>query len=199
MTFEKFLFYLFSLILIIAASMVVTRKNPIHAAMFLILSFVSTSVLWMLLEAEFLAIVLVLVYVGAVMVLFLFVIMMLDIHYNIKKASFMEHLPLGIMLFLTMLIEMVLVMTNKYFSADNFPAPVAKLADYSNTEALGNILYTVYIYPFEIASVILVIGIIAAIGLTLRKRENTKYQNPSKQVLVKKSDRLTVIKMDSEK
>jgi len=198
MTFQHFLFYVFALVLITAAVMVVSRKNPVQAAMFLILSFVSCAALWLLVEAEFLAIVLVLVYVGAVMVLFLFVIMMLDINTAIVKSSFMQYLPLGLLLFFTMLIEMILVMTNQYFSAENFPAPIAKAIDYSNTEALGRILYTEYMYPFEIAAVILVIGIIAAIGLTLRTRKDSKKQNPSKQVLATKADRLKIIKVNSE-
>ncbi len=198
MSFEKFLFYVFGLILIGAASMVITRKNPVQAAMFLILSFVSCSALWLLLEAEFLAIVLVLVYVGAVMVLFLFVIMMLDINTAIVKSRFMNHLPLGALLFFTMLIEMILVMTNQYFRSPHFTAPVPKIASYSNTEALGKVLYTEYMYPFEIAAVILVIGIIAAIGLTLRKRTDTKKQEPAQQILATKANRLKIIKIDAE-
>lgn len=200
MSFEKFLFYLFAAVTVIAATMVVTRRNPVHSVLFLVLTFVSTAALWMLLEAEFLAIVLVLVYVGAVMVLFLFVVMMLDIDVAVLKARFINYLPIGLIVAVTMLGEMLLVLVSKEFSAERFPKPEAMPADYNNTESLGEVLYTVYMYPFEIAAVILLVAIIAAIGLTLRKRPDTKYQNPSLQVKVKKGeDRIKVVSMPAEK
>ena len=179
MSFEKFIFYVFSLVLVFAATMVITRRNPVHAVLFLVLAFFNAAGLWMLLEAEFLALVLVLVYVGAVMVLFLFVVMML----------------IGAV----MIIEMLMVVGPKYFGLDKFAAPAKHAADFSNTEALGMLLYTDYLYPFEIAAVILLVAIIAAISLTLRRRPDRKYIDISKQLAAKKADRLRVVKMESEK
>ncbi len=201
MTFEKFLFYFFALITVIAATMVITRRNPVHSVLFLVLAFVSTAALWMLLEAEFLAIVLVLVYVGAVMVLFLFVVMMLDIDVATMRASFIRYLPIGLIVAVGMLGEILLVVgRDGWFGADQFPKPGPMPADYSNTESLGEVLYTVYMYPFEIAAVILLVAIVAAIGLTMRRRPDTKYQNPSTQVRVKKGpDRIQVVSMPAEK
>lgn len=198
MTFQLFLFYVFSAILLFASTMVITRRNPVHAALFLVLAFVSSAGLWMLAEAEFLAIVLVLVYVGAVMVLFLFVVMMLDIDVETIRAGFIKYLPVGALVAFTMAIEMFLVVGPGNFGLDKMPAPAAQPASYNNTEELGSVLYTVYMYPFEIAAVILLVAIIAAIGLTMRKRPETKYQNPSLQVRVKAADRVRVVKMDSE-
>lgn len=198
MTFEKFVFYVFAAILVFAATMVITRRNPVHSALFLVLAFFSSAGIWLLAEAEFLAIVLILVYVGAVMVLFLFVVMMLDIDLATLKAGFIKHMPVGILVALVMAIEMFMVVGPANFGLEKVPAPAAQGAGYNNTEALGSVLYTVYMYPFEIAAVILLVGIIAAIGLTMRKRPETKFQDPSVQVRVKKADRLRVIKMDSE-
>jgi NADH-quinone oxidoreductase subunit J len=198
--FEKILFYIFSAILVFAATMVITRRNPVHSALFLVLAFFTSAVLWMLLEAEFLAIVLVLVYVGAVMVLFLFVVMMLDIDLAAMRAGFISYLPVGILVAAAMAVEMFLVVGPERFGLDKFAAPVPHPADYSNTEELGSVLYTVYMYPFEIAAVILLVGIIAAIGLTMRRRPDTKYLDPAEQVLVKAGpDRVRVVKMASEK
>ena len=201
MSFEKFLFYFFAIITVAAAAMVITRRNPVHSVLFLVLAFVSSAALWMLLEAEFLAIVLVLVYVGAVMVLFLFVVMMLDIDVATMKARFIKYLPVGLVVAVVMLGEILMVVAGQnWFGADKFPKPEAMPADYSNTESLGEVLYTVYMYPFEIAAVILLVAIVAAIGLTMRKRPETKYQNPSKQVLIKKGpDRIQVVSMPAEK
>jgi NADH-quinone oxidoreductase subunit J len=200
MTFEKFLFYVFAAITIAAATMVITRRNPVHSVLFLVLTFFSAAALWMLLEAEFLAIVLVLVYVGAVMVLFLFVVMMLDIDVAITRARFIKYLPVGLVVAVAMLAEMFLVIGRGWFSADKFPKPAALPADYSNTESIGEVLYTVYMYPFEIAAVILLVAIIAAIRLTHRRRGDSKYQNPSQQVRVKKGpDRIRVVSMPAEK
>jgi len=198
--FEKILFYIFSAILVFAATMVITRRNPVHSALFLVLAFFTSAVLWMLLEAEFLAIVLVLVYVGAVMVLFLFVVMMLDIDLAAMRAGFISYLPVGILVAAAMAVEMFLVVGPARFGLDKFAAPAPHPADYNNTEELGSVLYTVYMYPFEIAAVILLVGIIAAIRLTLRRRPDTKYLDPAEQVLVKAGpDRVRVVKMASEK
>jgi NADH-quinone oxidoreductase subunit J len=198
MTFEKFVFYLFAAILVYAATMVITRRNPVHSALFLVLAFFASAGIWLLAEAEFLAIVLILVYVGAVMVLFLFVVMMLDIDIATLRAGFINYMPVGALMALVMAIEIFLVVGPGNFGLDKMPAPAARPASYNNTEDLGSVLYTVYMYPFEVAAVILLVGIIAAIGLTMRKRPETKYQNPSLQVRVKKADRLRVIKMDAE-
>jgi len=201
MTFEKFLFYFFAIITVFAATMVITRRNPVHAVLFLVLAFFNAAALWMLLEAEFLAITLVLVYVGAVMVLFLFVVMMLDIDVATLKARFIQYLPVGLIVAAGMLAEILMVVgKDGWFGVDQFPKPAPLPADYSNTEALGEVLYTVYMYPFEIAAVILLVAIVAAIGLTMRRRPDTKYQNPSKQVQVKKGpDRIKVVSMPAEK
>ncbi|MBL3526863.1 MAG: NADH-quinone oxidoreductase subunit J [gamma proteobacterium endosymbiont of Lamellibrachia anaximandri] len=199
MTFEKFIFYVLAFVLIAAASMVITRRNPVHAALFLILAFVASSGIWLLAEAEFLAITLVLVYVGAVMVLFLFVLMMLDIDVATLRAGFMKMLPLGVLMMLAMVAELVFVVGPHNFGLDEFAAPARHAADYSNTAELGSVLYTVYMFPFEIAAVILLVAIIAAIGLSMRKRPETKYQNPTEQVAVKRADRVRMVKMDVEK
>jgi NADH-quinone oxidoreductase subunit J len=198
MTFEKFLFYVFAALLVFAAVMVITRRNPVHSALFLVLAFFNSAGLWMLAEAEFLAIALVLVYVGAVMVLFLFVVMMLDINIAELRAGFVRNAPVAILVALVMVVELVMVVGPKRFGLDVVAAPVAKPAGYSNTEDLGLALFTQHLYAFEIAAVILLVGIIAAISLTMRKRPETKHQNPGRQVLVKAADRLRVIKMDAE-
>jgi NADH-quinone oxidoreductase subunit J len=199
MTFERFVFYVFAFILVFAASMVITRRNPVHSALFLVLAFFSSAAIWMLAEAEFLAIVLVLVYVGAVMVLFLFVVMMLDIDVATLRAGFIRYLPVGILVAAAMLLEILFVVRPGNFGLDKFAAPVPHPAGYSNTEELGSVLYTVYMYPFEVAAVILLVAIVAAIGLTLRRRPETRYQDPSKQVRVKKGpDRVRLVRMDAE-
>jgi NADH-quinone oxidoreductase subunit J len=199
MGFEKFLFYVFAIIVVIAAGMVVTRRNPVHAVLYLVLAFVGSAGLWMLMEAEFLAIALVLVYVGAVMVLFLFVVMMLDIDVAVMKAQFIRYLPLGLLVAAIMLVEIFLVVGPGTFGLEQFAKPPAQPADYSNTAELGMVLYTVYMYPFEIAAVILLVAIVAAIRLTLRSRPETKYQDPSKQVRVRKGpDRIQIVKVASE-
>ena len=180
---------------------VVASRNPVHSALFLVLTFFSCSAIWLMLEAEFLAITLVLVYVGAVMVLFLFVVMMLDINIAKMREGFVSYLPVGILFALLMLAVMVWVVgpvgpdVMGTAALDN---AVKHAADYSNTEALGEILYTDYVLAFEIAAVILLVAIIAAIALTLRRRPATKYQTPGKQIKVKRDDRLKVIKMDAE-
>lgn len=198
MSYEKILFYLFSAILIFAATMVITRKNPVHSALFLVLAFFTSSGLWILAEAEFLAIALVLVYVGAVMVLFLFVVMMLDIDLATIRAGMIRYLPIGLITAAVMLVSLWMVVGPDHFGLDKFAAPARHAADYNNTAELGSMLYTVYMYPFEIAAVILLVAIVAAISLTLRRRTDTKYQNPSEQVSVHKKDRLRIVKMDAE-
>ncbi len=197
MTFQAFVFYLFATIMVVSAFRMITVRNPVHAALFLVLTFFTSAALWLLLEAEFLAITLILVYVGAVMVLFLFVVMMLDINVAQLREGFIRFLPVGIAVALIMIIEMVLVVvTSEQFDmATPTPAP----ADFSNTEALGNVLYTDYVYPFEIAAVILLVAIIAAIALTMRRRPETKYQNPAQQIKVRREDRIRLVSMDSEK
>jgi NADH-quinone oxidoreductase subunit J len=194
MTFEQIIFYFFSTILISGALGVVLVRNPVYAALFLILSFFTSSAIWLMLEAEFLGITLVLVYVGAVMVLFLFVIMMLDINMDPLREGFVKMMPLAALVAVIIAAEIVLVMTSPSF---NFDQSVVHAADYSNTKAIGNILYTEYVYPFEIAAVILVVAIIAAIALTLRRRKGVKHQNPSKQIRTKRNDRVRLVKMPS--
>ena len=198
MAFEKLVFYMLAAILVFAATRVITVRNPVHAALHLVLAFFTCAGLWLLLEAEFLAITLVLVYVGAVMVLFLFVVMMLDINTAPLREGFMRYLPVGLTVAALMILEMYLVLRSKYFDAESMPAPARHAADYSNTRELGSVLYTDYVYPFEIASVILVVAIIAAIALTLRKRPETKMQNPAEQVKVRSTDRVRLVKMEAE-
>ncbi|MEN8213062.1 MAG: NADH-quinone oxidoreductase subunit J [Pseudomonadota bacterium] len=199
MSFEKFIFYVFSLVLIFAATMVITRRNPVHSVLFLVLAFFNAAGLWLLLEAEFLALVLVLVYVGAVMVLFLFVVMMLDVDVAEMRAGFIKNLPLGLLIGAAMIIEILMVVGPKYFGLEKFAAPAKHAADYSNTEALGGLLYSDYLYPFEIAAVILLVAIIAAISLTLRRRPDRKYIETTRQLAATKAKRLRVVKMEAEK
>jgi NADH-quinone oxidoreductase subunit J len=197
MLFETILFYVFAAILLFAAVSVVTSRNPVHAALFLVLAFFTAAAIWMLLRAEFLAIVLVLVYVGAVMVLFLFVVMMLDINLDRLREGFWSYLPLGATVGILMVAEMVLVLGGQYFDF-LLPRPKDYGLTYNNTKELGRLLYTDYMYPFEIAAVILLVAIIAAIALTLRRRKDTKAQDPSAQVRVRRADRVRIISMPSE-
>ncbi|MFO1432133.1 MAG: NADH-quinone oxidoreductase subunit J [Candidatus Competibacteraceae bacterium] len=199
MGFEKFLFYVFAIVLIFAAVRVITVRNPVHAALFLVLAFFNSAALWVLLQAEFLALTLVLVYVGAVMVLFLFVVMMLDINLAPLREGFIKYLPVGAAVAFIIVVEMGLVVGSRFFAGESYHL-IQQPADYSNTKELGQALYTVYVYPFEVAAVILLVAIIAAIALTMRKRpETTKYQDPAQQVLVKRSDRIRLVKMPAEK
>ncbi len=195
--YDLIVFYLFASILVVAASMVIFVRNPVHAALFLVLSFFASSAIWMLLEAEFLAITLILVYVGAVMVLFLFVVMMLDIDLAVLKEGFVKFLLIGGVIAVSMLGLMISVVGPDKFGADQITPPARHAADYSNTEELGRVLYTDYVYAFEIAAVILLVAIIAAIMLSLRKSRSAKTPNISKQVSVKKEDRLRIVKMDA--
>lgn len=198
MSFEQILFYVFSTILVLSAGAVITVRNPIHAAMFLVLSFFTSSALWLLLEAEFLAITLVLVYVGAVMVLFLFVVMMLDLNPKSLREGFARYLPVGILVALAIVVVMGLAVGHQHFGLQQVTPPPAHGAEYSNTRELGGLLYTTYVYPFEIASVILLVAIVAAIALTMRRRPNTKHQSVDAQVAVRRDDRVRMVKMAAE-
>ena len=194
--FELAVFWVFAAILVIAAGCVITVRNPVHSALFLVLAFFTAAALWMLLRAEFLAIALVLVYVGAVMVLFLFVVMMLDINLERLREGFWSYLPLGATVGILMVVEMVLVLGGRYFGieAPKDPGPGA-----SNTKELGRVLYTDYAYPLELAAVLLLVAIVVAIALTLRKRKDTKYQDPARQVAVRRGDRVRLVSMPAEK
>ncbi|MCA1799589.1 MAG: NADH-quinone oxidoreductase subunit J [Xanthomonadaceae bacterium] len=199
MSVESVLFYLFGTILVASALGVITARNPVHGVLLLVLAFFTAAVLWLLLQAEFLAIVLVLVYVGAVMVLFLFVVMMLDVNVARIREGYAKYLPLGIVIALVMAAQIVIVVGAQAFGLEFFPRPEALPADHSNTRALGLLLYTHYVYPFELAAVILLVAIVAAITLTLRHREGTRTQDVSRQVRVKRADRVRLVKMDSDK
>ena len=199
MTFQTFIFYFFSAVLMFAALRVITSRNPVHAALFLVLAFFTSAGLWLQLQAEFLAIALVLVYVGAVMVLFLFVVMMLDINLARMRAGFWRYLPLGAVVALLLVAEMALILARGYFDLEGAPAPESMPAGYSNTKELGRLVYTEYVYAFEIAAVILLVAIVAAIALTLRRRKDTKYQDPSAQIKVRREDRVRIVPMRSER
>ena len=193
--FQSLVFYGFSLLLVGAGVGVILARNPVHSALFLVLAFFSGAGLWMLLEAEFLAITLVLVYVGAVMVLFLFVVMMLDINLDQLREGFWRYFPLGGLVAALIVGELWLAVTGKGFGDTRFPAPLPAPADYSNTREIGLQLYTTYLYPFELAAVVLLVAIVAAIALTLRRRKGTKYQNPAEQVRIKRADRVRMVQM----
>jgi len=185
--------------LLVAAARVVTARNPVHSALYLVLAFFTAAALWITLEAEFLAITLVLVYVGAVMVLFLFVVMMLDFNYDLLREGFWDNLPFALTVAVLMAAEMALVLAGRNFWANaNGGVPNMHGPGYSNTKELGRLIYTEYVYPFEIASVILLVAIVAAIALTLRKRKDTKYQDPAAQIAVRRNDRLRIISVPSD-
>jgi NADH-quinone oxidoreductase subunit J len=195
MSFQTFIFYAFAAILIFAALRVVTTRNPVHAALWLVLCFFTAAGVWLLLRAEFLAIALVLVYVGAVMVLFLFVVMMLDVNFDGLRKNFRSYVPVGATVGLLVLLEMALVVVGSKVAGDIAPpAPEG-----SNTKALGRLIYVDYVYPFEIAAVVLLVAIIAAIALTHRKRRESKYQDPAQQVKVRRQDRIRLLDLPSEK
>ncbi|MEI7842662.1 MAG: NADH-quinone oxidoreductase subunit J [Gallionellaceae bacterium] len=195
---DTIVFFIFAALTVFAALRVVTARNPVHAALFLVLAFFSMAGIWILLEAEFLAITLVLVYVGAVMVLFLFVVMMLDINFEKLREGFWKWFPVGIILAGAMVFEMVWVVGSQQ-TASTGVAVVKHAADYSNTKELGRLIYTDYVYPFELAAVILLVAIVAAIALTLRSRRSSKKQNPSDQIRVKAKDRIRIVAMPSSK
>jgi NADH-quinone oxidoreductase subunit J len=196
MTFNELIFYGFAAILVAAALGVITARNPVHAALLLVLAFCTSAGLWVQLQAEFLAITLVLVYVGAVMVLFLFVVMMLDINVARLREGFWRYLPLGAVVALLLVGEMGLLLYGQFLDQ---PQPPALPADYSNTKELGRLIYTEYVYPFEIAAVILLVAIIAAIALTLRRRKESKYVDPASQIAVRRQDRVRIVTMPAEK
>ena len=191
------LFYLFSAVMLFAALRVITARNPVHAALYLVLAFFQASGIWMLLKAEFLSITLVLVYVGAVMVLFLFVVMMIDINLDALKQGFWNHFPLAASIGAVLALELASVLMGGFRSVQVVAETVAPAGtQYSNTKELGLVLYTEYLYALEIAAVILLVAIVAAIALTMRERKDTKAQNPGEQVKVKAADRLRMVKMD---
>jgi NADH-quinone oxidoreductase subunit J len=190
------LFYVFSAILIFAATRVITAQNPVHAALFLVLAFFSAAAVWMLLKAEFLSIALVLVYVGAVMVLFLFVVMMVDIDFGKLRAGFWGYFPLAAGIGLLIVFQMAAVLFHGFWDPQA-QVPAAS-ADIGNTKELGKLIYTEYVYAFELAAVILLVAIVAAVALTLRRRKDTKYFNPGLAVKVKRNDRVRIVSMKAE-
>ncbi|WP_028310318.1 NADH-quinone oxidoreductase subunit J [Derxia gummosa] len=197
MEFKNLLFWVFSAVLMFSATRVITARNPVHAVLYLVLAFFNASGIWLLLQAEFLAITLVLVYVGAVMVLFLFVVMMLDINTDKLRMGFRKNLPLAIIVGLVVAIEMSAVIYNSFDVVDaTWPAAAAD--NYSNTRELGKLMYTEYVYPIEIAALILLVAMVSAIALTLRHRKDSKYQNAGDQVAVTKNQRLRIVKMAAE-
>jgi len=198
MAVELLIFYGFAVILVLASLMVITIRNPVKAALFLVLAFVVCAGLWLLLEAEFLAVTLILVYVGAVMVLFLFVVMMLDVDLAQLKEGFTKYLPVGGLIALVLMVEMAIIVGPERFGLDVIADPPGQAEGYSNTKELGRLLYTTYVYPFEIAAVILLVAIIAAIALTLRAKRQTKYISPEQQVSVKRHDRVKLVKMKAD-
>ena len=199
MLFQAILFYLFSAILIGAALGVVFSRNPVHSIMFLVFAFFNSAILWLMAEAEFLAIVLVLVYVGAVMVLFLFVVMMLEVDIEAVKRGLSRYAPLAIVIALIMAIELVQMIWLRSQAPELSGVFGANPEGYNNTKALGSVLYTEHVYAFEIAAVILLLAIVAAITLTMRKRPGLKLQNIPEQVAVRSKDRVRIVKMKSEK
>jgi len=196
MEFTTALFYVFSAILVLAATQVITARSPVHAALFLVLSFFTAAGIWLLLKAEFLAIVLVLVYVGAVMVLFLFVVMMLDINMDKLREGFWSHFPLAATVGVLIVLEMSAILWRGFLRPDNHvPAAASTIG---STKSLGMAIYTHYSYPFEIAAAILLLAIVAAVALTLRRRKDTKYFSPAKAVKVKRNDRIRMVSMKAE-
>jgi len=195
---ETFVFYVFSAFMVLSALMVITVNNPVKAAFFLVLTFFASAAIWLLLEAEFLAIILIIVYVGAVMVLFLFVVMMLDINMTKLKEGFVRNMPVAVAVAVAMFATIYFIVGGKTFDSYNFAPPERHGADYSNVSELGQVLYTEYVFAFEIAAVILLVGIVAAISLTLRRRPNTRHQKIEQQVAVKSKDRLRVIKVEPQ-
>ncbi len=190
-------FYFFSFVLLFAAFKVITARSPVHAALYLVLAFFQAAAVWVLLKAEFLAITLVLVYVGAVMVLFLFVVMMLDINTDSLRQGFWKHFPLAATVGAVIAIEMALVLMGGFRLTEEPKSAAAIAGQVANTKELGKLMYTQYLYPLEIAAVLLLVAIIAAIALTMRERKDSKYVDPSMQVRVKSRDRMEIIKMDA--
>jgi NADH-quinone oxidoreductase subunit J len=193
------LFYVFAAVLVIAALGVITARNPVHCALFLVFAFLNSAVIWLLLEAEFLAITLVVVYVGAVMVLWLFVVMMMDVDVAKLRQGFTRYAPFGALVALIVVAQIGLVVWVRRLGLAESAAPAPLPAGHSNTQALGELLYTQYLYPFEVAAVILLVAIVAAITLTMRRRPDQKLQDVAKQVAVRAEDRIRVVKMDAER
>lgn len=196
MEIKSALFYLFSAVMLFAALRVITSRNPVHAALYLVLAFFQASGIWMLLKAEFLSITLVLVYVGAVMVLFLFVVMMIDINLDALKKDFWKHFPLAAFIGAVLALELASVLMGGFRSSQIAVDTAVSGAPVSNTRDLGVLLYTEYLYPLEIAAVILLVAIVSAIALTMRERKDTKAQDPGEQVKVKAADRLRMVKIE---
>jgi NADH-quinone oxidoreductase subunit J len=193
------LFYVFGAILVLSALGVITARNPVHCALFLVAAFLNSAVIWLLLQAEFLALTLIVVYVGAVMVLWLFVVMMLDIDLEKLRQGFTRYAPLGALIALVVVAQIGLVVYVRKLGLDDAAGvALARPAGHSNTQELGHLLYTQYLYPFEIAAVILLVAIVAAITLTMRERPGQKVQDIGKQVAVRAQDRVRVVKMDAE-
>jgi NADH-quinone oxidoreductase subunit J len=193
--FETWVFYALAAVLLVSGVLVITARNPVHGVLFLVLAFFTAAGIWLLLHAEFLAIALVVVYVGAVMVLFLFVVMMLDVNLERVREGFWRNLPLAALVGGIMVIEMALILVDKIFGT----SPAVFPPGYSNTKALGRVLYTQYFYAFEIAAVLLLVAIIAAIALTLRKRKDSRHQDPSEQVKARREERVRLVSMPAEK
>lgn len=199
MSLYQILFYVFASVAVVAAARVVTVKNPVHAALYLVLTFFSTALIWVLMEAEFLGIVLLLVYVGAVMVLFLFVVMMLDVNLAPLREGFIRNLPVGVFVALVMIVELALILGPASFGLELYPAPEPAPADAGNTLAIGQVLYTKFVYPFEIAAFILLVAIVAAISLAQRRRPGVHYQDIAAQVRVRAEDRVRIASLDEDK
>jgi NADH-quinone oxidoreductase subunit J len=198
MTFQDFLFYAFSLVLVVAACGVITSRNPVHSALLLVLAFFTSAGLWIQLQAEFLAITLVLVYVGAVMVLFLFVVMMLDLDLAHLRRDFKKYLPVAFLMGAVIVLELAVVLIRSFIGTRTPVQAMSEELASNNTHALGKLIFVDYVYAFEVAGVILLVAIIAAVALTLRRRKDSKTQNIADQVAVKASDRLRIVSMPSE-
>ncbi len=199
MNIQQIIFWFFSVVLIGSGVMVVTARNPVRAVIFLVLAFITSAALWMMLQAEFLSLVLVFVYVGAVMTLFLFVVMMINIDLASLKQGFVRYLPLGVIVSAVLAGLILYVLTPKHFPTGVDTQLVMQPANYSNTKELGNVLYTEYVYPFEIAAAILLVAIVSAISLAFRGRQNSKAQNISEQIAVQKKDRYYVVNLRQKK
>lgn len=199
LSFPTICFYLFSAILVFAGLRVVTSRNPVHAVLNLVLAFFTSGMIWMLMNAEFLAIAIVLIYVGAVMVLFLFVVMMLDINLDKMREGFWRYLPVGLVVATIMVAEMAFVLNGRYFRSADVQAPAIVDPSLSNTRELAKIIFTDYAYPFELASIILLVAMIAAVMLTYRRREGSRAIAPSEQIAVKAKDRLVIHSIPAEK
>ncbi len=199
MTALQIIFYIFAATAVFSALMVVAAKNPVHGVLFLVLAFCASAGIWMLLNAEFLSLILVLVYVGAVMTLFLFVVMMLSVRIVSAQEGFVRYLPFAALIVLLVVGLIVTVVSPDHFGLASVPVPASHSADYNNVAELGSVLYTDYVYPFEIAAVLLLTAIVAAIALTHRRPEGRKSQNATDQIAVRRDQRVRLIQMPSEK